>query len=289
VVTAEDLAHIEEVHRTRINMCVASGTNYAHLVAPNKETVLDDFLPATVHPRRYGRTPLERYMRNASDIVFYEPSLLRISGKPQAYYTQDSHWTTYGASVYFLEFLRRQDKVSDKFDILLAQLTSTTIMRKGDLGAKIGLQGEIVLEYSNTHKSKLLVYQNEVRNTGAVRLYRNPEAPWRGRHLILHDSFGVAITDLASALFEEVLFIHTPDFDADFIQEHKFFNVFFVQAERFFVRKPTNVSNYREQVEEIEHDQKGIKTFVRLLGLLTDANRTQIGPTPTYQPSALAG
>ena len=176
------------------------------------------------------------------------------------YYRDDSHWTTYGASIYLVHALNTIGFDFD-FDALRDNFVMHEGLRGGDLGAKIDRPGERIREIKDPLAASRLVYGNDVRNTGAIRLFRNEYALSAERVLILHDSFGVWMTALASQIFAEALFVHTPHLDRDFLQKNPFDRVLFVQAERFFVAKPKNAYDWRSAIEDVEQLQKGRSTF----------------------------
>jgi alginate O-acetyltransferase complex protein AlgJ len=252
------------VHAERAYLCAAHGMWYRHVIAPNKETVMATHLPDTVVPRRNGPTPMDSYIAGGGT-PFFQPALLQRNDGPPTYYAQDSHWSTYGASLTLAAVLQEVGVAAVASTAALAALTRSPRLRKGDLGSKIALQGETVLDVANPHKGAALTYANGVRNDGTARLFRNAAAASKCRLLILHDSFGTFMSDLASLIFRDVLFLHTPHFDPHFICSGNFDGVIFVQAERFFVRKPLNQKDYRSLLSKNELAQKGCDTFDQLL------------------------
>lgn len=265
---SEDLrGRIYRVQLARRRLLQQMGVPYVHVIAPNKETVLEQQLPPDIVPRREGPTPIEHYRDTYRDVPYFEPDLLRGGAWP-TYYRLDTHWTTYGASLYLLAALRASIVPGLDVAAMLARLTSATKLRKGDLGAKVGPEREEVVEFASPRKTESARYFNDVRNNGAVRLFRNLDALHANRVLFLHDSFGVWMSDMALELFEEAVFVHTPNLDPGFVEAHAFDAVVFVQAERFFVRCPSNDVSYRAFVEDLEQAQLSRTTFDAFLDLL---------------------
>lgn len=259
---------IRRVQARRRRMLRLHGIRYVHLVAPNKETVFEHLLPEEIVPRRDGPTPIERFRTAYPDALFFEPGVLAGQHPVPTYYQLDTHWTHFGASLYLVRALRETVARKLDFDAAVARLVAETKPRWGDLGSKIGAPREEITEFVSPSKAASLVYFNEVRNTGAIRLYRNLEALYPRRVLFLHDSFGVFTIDLAVELFREVVCIHSPDLDPDFIAACGFDLVIGVQVERFFVRCPSNQVSYRHFVERIEQAQRQRATFDAFLAAL---------------------
>ena len=277
--TAELGERIRRVQARRRHMLRLHGIRYAHLVAPNKETVFEHLLPEDIVPRRDGPTPIERFRATYPDTLFFEPGILRGEHAAPTYYKLDTHWTHFAASLYLVRALRETIARRLDFDAALSRLVAETKPRWGDLGSKIGAPREEITEFVSPSKAASLVYFNEVRNTGAVRLYRNPDALYVRRVLFLHDSFGIFTIDLAIELFREVVFIHSPDLDPDCIVACGFDTVICVQAERFFVRCPSNKISYRQFVERLEQDQRQRATFDDFLAALGPKSEPT-GPPP---------
>jgi len=79
------------------------GIPYVVVVAPNKETIYPEYLPAWAGARA-GRTPLDQFVeiaarRGSPHVVDLRPDLLAAKAEGRTYFAADTHWTSYGALV----------------------------------------------------------------------------------------------------------------------------------------------------------------------------------------------
>ena len=81
----------------------AHGMAYVVVVAPNKESIYPEYLPGWAGGHR-GRTPLDQLAERAGRVgtpqfVDLRPDLLAAKGSRRTYYTEDTHWNSFGALV----------------------------------------------------------------------------------------------------------------------------------------------------------------------------------------------
>lgn len=256
-------------HAARTRFCAdLLGAEYAHWLVPDRETIWRDRLPATIVPNRHGPRPFELY-RMLGCGRLHEPmfDLDCLAGcDPAAYFRTDTHWTWSGCKAYLSAFLRRRRPVLAGH---LAAIDFHTMpyVFSGDLGSKIGAPDEeAMIGFPSTGSIKP-VLDNQVPNVGHVRLFLNEAAPSDDRVLILHDSFGEWLTTLLPHLARTSLFVHTPDFDPDFIRRFRPSWVLCCQVERFFVRLPLNGVSFLELVAGEEarkgaSDRLGVSAYL---------------------------
>jgi hypothetical protein len=237
-------------HAARARFCTqVLGADYAHWLVPDRETVWRNKLPASVVPNRDGLRPFELYRKLGCEALhapLFDIETLAACD-PAAYFRTDTHWTWSGCKAYLARFLaERHPELAAHLDAI--DFRATPYSFSGDLGSKIGAGEEMsVIGFPATGSIKP-VLDNEASNVGRVRLFLNDGAPVNDRVLILHDSFGEWLTTLVPHITRTSLFVHTPDFDPDFVRRFRPSWVLCCQIERFFVRAPLNGVSFPELV-----------------------------------------
>lgn len=228
-------------HAARRALCEAQGARYDHIVIPDRETVLSQFLPEQVSPGRDGVRPIEQYARVGADRVHrfaYDPAVLRRVHDDPSLFKGDTHWTCDGAVRYMKALLPGLGCDLSPYEA--AAIKSYAYQNPGDLSVKIGAAPEHASIRMPESPALKAVYDNNLPNLGRMRVYNNPERPERERWLVLHDSFGEWLTLMLPLLARTTCFVHMPDWDEMFVLDYKPTRVLFLQIERFFVRQPLN-------------------------------------------------
>jgi hypothetical protein len=228
-------------HAARRALCAAHGCRYDHIIVPDRETLLSQFLPTHISPGREGPRPIEQYVGIGADRVHqfaYDLEILRAAHEEPSLFKGDTHWTCDGA-------VRYMRTVLPPLGIDLSAYDGTTIksyayQNPGDLGVKIGALPETASIRMPESPVLKAVYDNNLPNLGRMRLYLNRDQPETERWLILHDSFGEWLTLMLPLLAHTTCFAHMPDFDELFVIDFKATRVIYLQIERFFVRQPLN-------------------------------------------------
>jgi alginate O-acetyltransferase complex protein AlgJ len=262
-----ELSNILERNIIRSEFLKRRRANYYHIIAPNKETIFNKFLPDQIEPYKYGKSPIQKYIEKASNSaykLFYKPDTFQDIDNNPYYYRTDTHWANLGALTYLNRFIKEEIDDNFSFDYWNDKTKVVENSRKGDLGAKINFGNELIKETTidlidNIKIEKL--YENNVRNNGAARVFQSNKYLYDKKILFLHDSFGTWCFDFLPLLFSKVVTIHTPHFDVNFLSSFKFDLVIFMQAERFLVKCPSNHKNYAEILGKNEETQLSKNTF----------------------------
>lgn len=228
-------------HAARRALCEAQGARYHHILIPDRETVLSQFLPEDVIPHRDGLTPIEQYARIGADRVHrfaYDPDILRRTYEEPSLFKGDTHWTCDGAVRYMKALLPGLGCDLSPYDNVA--IKSYAYQNPGDLSVKIGAAPESASIRMPETPALKAVYDNNLPNLGRMRVYHNPEQPEQERWLVLHDSFGEWLTLMLPLLARTTCFVHMPDWDEMFVLDYRPTRVLFLQIERFFVRQPLN-------------------------------------------------
>lgn len=112
--SSEDLATWKSYLEHRQRWLAARGVKYLFVVAPDKESVYQEFLPVTSRPRprELPADQLVRYLRETSstvDVIYLREPLLAAKKLEQEplYYKQDGHWNSLGAFYGYEAIMRR--------------------------------------------------------------------------------------------------------------------------------------------------------------------------------------
>ena len=262
------LCHIYDRHCVRHQFLADYGAAYFHIIPPNKETVLSEYLPDGIKYQEFGKTPVNMYMDFISDHAdrgvgsilqqrtFYRPELLinldRAGQTP--YYRTDTHWNHGAAALYLREFLigAGLTDVVAKMDQMV--LDNSEVSFLGDLGKVAEAASELVVERRPQVLLSKIIYAGNIINEGYIRHTIAPSpAAVPKRLLVIHDSFTHWLFPIISEIFAEVFYIHTPDVDLSFVRKFAPDYMFFIQVERFLPRLIANEIEYpnmlRKQAE----------------------------------------
>lgn len=248
-----------ERHTARYLLCRNHGIDYFHLIVPNKETCL-----ISLANYEYGGTKVEKYSGPILNIlsetfagkrtIYFNPSQI---SEPENFYKTDSHWNHAGAIKYLSAAFNffGYSRYASILQGLIEGWVPYSI--QGDLGLHAGLGPEDSLKAS-TPSNATCHFQTKVANEGYVRHYTNPAAQIRKKILVMHDSTIHRLYDVISEMYNEVIFIHCPDFDLSFVREFGAEQVYFFQKERFTVRLSSNEASYIDFIHDREMF-KGVK------------------------------
>lgn len=187
--------------------------SYKLIFAPNKHTVFSAHLPDWVRKRKFSK--------NKTDQLFdlmggKHPDLRSILDNLEgSYHKTDTHWTEYGASLYFGEF---------EFE--------RTQMSGGDLANLLGLR-EVFAEEVQKIKVPASVSCTSVDPSIVVDEFScSNENSQSGTALVFMDSFGVATVKAVAQLHSRVHFFWSDKIDLEKIDSLKPETVYQILSER---------------------------------------------------------
>lgn len=245
-VTDQELYRIACEHAGRYAFLRAIGANYLHVIVPDKETYLTEKLPATVRPRAYGPSPLERYLASAAGLVHRPVYLLSEFRKhlgPRAFLRSDTHWTAEAAIWYLCEALKDcAPQLSESIRSLPVREVSIEI--DGDLGQKVRASKEKTKIFIPKESKSYLVFENKKQNYGKIRVYKSDYLVEVNRIVVIHDSFIEWLVPLLCEAAKNIVFVQMSEIDWEFIVKFSPDIVIFQQVERFFVRVPSYFTNW---------------------------------------------
>lgn len=224
------------------------GIEYSLFVAPNKENVHSEFMPAAYLKARASETSRMdralRFINKNSDVKIHNLKPLLLAKKGQVpyplYFKTDTHWNEMGAYVGLEQMARA-------FNIKIPPFEEVVFTPReqpfGDLGKMILLTGT---DYGYDYEFLPEITSSCIHNAdkpdpeNSSCASTNENAP---RALILRDSFGMAILPRLPKMFSETIMLRNPkasavlqainDFKPDIIVELKVERSF----DYFFKRK----------------------------------------------------
>ncbi len=105
------LARWREDLESRAAWLAARGIRYLVVVAPNKETIYPEFMPAALRPlrpeSRLDQLLDELHAKSSVNVVDLRGALVRAKADGRVYHKTDTHWNDAGALVASREILRR--------------------------------------------------------------------------------------------------------------------------------------------------------------------------------------
>ena len=206
------------------------GIDYVFVIAPNKETVYPDFMPAGLE--KLGPTRLEQfaeYMQRNSDLDFLDlrPAFAaaRKNDGPQnhLYLEEGTHWNARGSMVAYQTILQHlaaripglaplADELWKRVPYDTSGDTWASNMYIGDLSRQreVGLMREV-----GTARSRFLNAGLEGSFGPGRKFLRGTEDAQMPRALLFHDSFGPFIENMLAEHFARLECVWSYDLDAN--------------------------------------------------------------------------
>ncbi|MGG5890604.1 hypothetical protein ACLF3G_26165 [Falsiroseomonas sp. HC035] len=273
--TKQQLADIAQVHAERRSIMQAGvHGGYVHIIAPNKETALSHLLPADLRLQQFDLTPVNAYLESVasrSHPTVYRPHLMRrLHNSERSYYRTDTHWTHHGTINYVAHALEIAGMPEVAAAIRAVPGERFAGLQQGDLGVKLRMPPEDISLIRPARPNGSQVFTNGIVNDGSVRLFRNKQPLINEKLLMLHDSMGTWSHSFCAEVFSEVLAIHCPDLDAEYLKKYKPKYLLFVQVERFFIRVPNNGISFKEMVAQKEQEKSAKQSALPVLQQLIE-------------------
>lgn len=265
------MTRIKHSHAMAKRRARERGSQYLHIIAPNKETAFRHFLPDPDVYERYGKTPVKQYFSSFQDAhvcsFFSDDALLPSSVSPCPYERGDSHWTESG-SLHYLKLAFQHFRLHAEFERLrclstVTEMTSST----GDLSKLAACPPEDVVRIRLAFRWQRVCFYSDIINEGYVQHSFCDRGT--GRALVLHDSFAHRPLDFLSEIFAETLFVHCPDFLLDLEEAYRPDIIIKIQAERFFPHIPIERKSAAEWLAAIEEKKGSNGSTTKYLAALT--------------------
>ncbi|CAO4144795.1 hypothetical protein LPLAFNJD_LOCUS1782 [Methylorubrum aminovorans] len=214
----------------RYSQAAKSGSRYAHVLFPDKQSVMDEAFPIKGIVR-LGDFYIERANAAAAHVV-YPIAALKAAENP-SYYPLDTHMTDHGSLIMLRAMLKSVDieanEAIDKIGSRIVKVQETF----GDLGSKFTppmRQTSIVLDPD----WQFVSYSGAKSfNDGQIDIRLNPYAPVRQRVLLFGDSFFRLMLNHLSGVFNEVICLRTRFYHEEMVASIKPDVIFTGNAERY--------------------------------------------------------
>jgi alginate O-acetyltransferase complex protein AlgJ len=236
---------------TRRDWLAERGIRYLVVIAPNKETIYPEFMPAHLNRVRTVTRldQLVTYLRAESSVAIVDPreALRAAKAGGALYFRTDTHWNDTGAWLLYREILTSlrpwYPELTSTPDTAFVRITQNGW--SGDLATMLGLDGRLLEE-------RLVLEPRSVRAARVADPGPRPadpqrrlsaaerEMPSRLRVVMFHDSFGLSLQPFLSESFSRIVFSSGPtdwrlNFDPALIERERPALVIQEIAERFAV------------------------------------------------------
>ena len=195
------------------------GAKYVLAIAPNKESIYPEYLPAWVGPK-VGPSRLDQLMADLKSVpevtvIDLRPGLIADKNAAPLYFKTDTHWKSRGAYAAYREIIR---VLEPEFPALAARswasFKPSPVERQGtDIARMIGLEGapaEADFELTHSTCAERRPVPVPIPDALLSKL-TNPgystrcAAPGNVDAVIFHDSFGVAVAGLLEESFRSTV------------------------------------------------------------------------------------
>lgn len=211
----ESITSFKENIQSRVAMTERLGVPYAHIIFPDKQSVLDEEFPISPIVR------LGSIYRDALDEKLKERVIYpweRLKTKPGMYLPFDTHLTDHGSLEVLGVILEKLGiEAADTLD-RIAQCIHKSVRTSGDLGSKFNppLTQE-ALRLDKSWKSHDFTSPGEF-NDGMVDILIHPTATIDKTILLFGDSFFRIMLNHLSAVFSRVIFLRTRFYHREMVE-----------------------------------------------------------------------
>ncbi len=222
--TARELAHWREDLERRRALLAELGVRYLVVVAPNKETIYPEFMPAALRPVR-AETRLDQLVADLRansrvEIVDLRGALRRAKESGRVYHRTDTHWNDVGAAVAAKEILARLSAWFPDLEAQPAGAVKVRMEKGGDLARILALEDRFPEE------------QIEVVRSAPPRARKLPGTPdymqitecgeCRGPRVVMNrDSFGANLAPLLAEHFSRAIFVDGTKIDGTLVEKER--------------------------------------------------------------------
>jgi hypothetical protein len=212
--SADDVADFVDVVNRATRVVDATGRHLIVAVAPDKAAIIPDFLPdgldTCVNENAAALSALDG---PANLVTVWDQMRVARADDLPIYFRLDTHWTNEGASVMAKALVNRL--MPGGWDAGAVQRLDT-VDHEGDLTVLLGLPSseetvelEIVLpgDHARNERALLTAAGNEYEKAVSVD-FTSTDPVIAGHTLVMHDSYGWALTPMLGPYFQYAAFIH---------------------------------------------------------------------------------
>ncbi|HEX4644526.1 MAG TPA: alginate O-acetyltransferase [Verrucomicrobiae bacterium] len=239
--TPQDLFEWQRLLENRRDWLAARGIHYIFVVAPDKQSIYSDQLPAWLAKAR-PETKLDQFLahmraHSTVDVLDLRLALRQAGRTAPTYLKTDTHWNFFGGYVAYQEIVRALSKQLPALEPLpLNRFHLRNEPGAGDLAGMLGLDPDEIAEDNRVlfaPKSDLPPLETNFQfNNAHFNFSRNSLA--QNNMIFFHDSFGLAVEPFLGYHFAKVVCPWQNTMDPKLIEQEKPVVVVTEMVERLF-------------------------------------------------------
>ena len=215
------------------------GITFLFVVAPNKETIYPQYLPAGI-PQAENPTRADQIIDTLAgtqvNVLDLRPVLQSAGKSAPVYFKTDTHWNPIGAREAYDAILKN---LKPAFPVLqphpLTDFDQVTETESGDLAALIHLKGEVTEPFTALH-ARFDKPSRGLKNPPAGQMITVMPDPALPKAVIFRDSFFNGLQPFTSEHFSRCVYVSDLMVDSRLIMEEKPDIVILEVAERYLDR-----------------------------------------------------
>jgi hypothetical protein len=233
--SADDLEYWRRALERRRDRLAKQGIAYIFVVAPNKQTIYPEHLPAELnHPGRTRLDQLMEHLRAHSDapVLDLRPLLRQARQRELIYRLGDTHWNDRAAHAVYEAILT---PLAERFSTLKPEprerfTEHRVVCEGGDLAGMLGLAAtprDERIELTPLTPRRAVRADAGMQLREKRRREQEPPSAWEvddaslPRAVVLHDSFGLNLKPFLAEHFRRSLFLWLPTLDEEVLQRER--------------------------------------------------------------------
>jgi alginate O-acetyltransferase complex protein AlgJ len=245
--------------RRRRRLMRRTGTDWFHMVIPDREAVYAEMLPPQVVPA--ARRPVHRLLELAAAErveIFYPLDELRAAGTPKSpvYMQMDTHWNARGSYLGYRLVCDRLRRRGIALNLVGEdEIKWFDVAAPGDLGGKFDPPREGIHSVGRIRSPRArLVGDNGIQVT-ARRLEFESDRPGLANVVIFGSSYATLALPFFAESFHRLSFVHTTSIDRETLRAERPDAVVMMTAERGLRRVPDD-RGASEALAELERRKR---------------------------------
>ena len=218
----QDLLDWQTLLEHRRDWLAQRGIQYVFFVAPDKQSIYSEQLPAWLTKMRPD-TKLDQFLvhmraHSTVDVLDLRPALRDARRIAPTYYKTDTHWNLFGGFVACQEIIKNLNEQQPGFALLLLDSfePENRLAHGGDLANMLGLD---ITEITEDNTILLTPKTNLPPLETSANFTKNSKA--QGSVIVFHDSFGDAMKPFLGYSFGKVIYLGQHELDAASIEREK--------------------------------------------------------------------
>ncbi|MGL5795998.1 MAG: alginate O-acetyltransferase AlgX-related protein [Waterburya sp.] len=216
--------------------------SYCFLVVPNKGCVYSEYLPDSIKlsEDRCINQLINYLADNSFAKILYPLETLKEAKARDlpVYRLRDTHWTAFGAFIFYQYVMSQISKTVKTYILSESSVEFSQVITKiSDLGDKLDIREDVLLESKISNSSSKCIFNNNVKNTGNLMVFENTNQNLP-KAVLFGDSFSSQLLKFLAESFSRLVIVWQPNLDYSIILNEKPDIVISQQVERFLVKIP---------------------------------------------------